>query len=95
MNEKEIEKIAKEESKIVLKQEYLYIMFFIAAAIVLGVIIWTFAEPEGPLGYSQVKAVRIFYTLLIFAGGIIAGYLYYRRLSKKLENCDEQRKAFI
>ena len=93
-NEKEILEICKKERKIILKKQWLVTLFFVAAAVVIGIICCkALSAPVGD--YGEAAGLAILITLSIFASLIISGFFYYKNLSKKLDKLWEQKKLLF
>lgn len=99
MNENEIEKIANQEKKIVLTKTYLWLSFFPLSVFVF----WTFikavmessANSEFDIKQDQMAVTKIIITLSLFAVALVIGYLYNKKLSKKLDKLWQQKKALF
>ena len=99
MNDKEIERIANQEQKVLLAKMYLWVLFFILSALVF----WTFvkavmesmANPAFDIKQDQMAATKIIIALSLFAVALVIGYLYDKKLSKKLDKLWEQKKALF
>lgn len=86
-----MEKINKKTRGIVATRENLVVLFFVASAVVIGLIGKMLTSP----GNSEVVGARIFTTLCIFAIAIAIGRFAYWRLGKKLDELVRQKKSLI
>ena len=93
-NEKEILEICKKERNVILKQQWLVTLFFIAAAAVIGIICCK-ALTAPIADHGEAAGTTILATLSVFAGLIISGFFYYKFLSKKMDRLWEQKKLLF
>jgi hypothetical protein len=100
-NDYQIDKICLKEGKIMLIKEWLGVLFFVAA-IIVAIVYYkaiSFAvnvpDPLFAMKYDRISGAIIIITLAIFAGLLIAGYLYNRALTKKLDKLWERKKLLF
>jgi uncharacterized membrane protein YkgB len=77
-NEKKIDEICHKEGKVQQTKEWLGVLFFLAA---ITVLITCYKVLSAPItDHGKIAGATIIITLSVFAGLIIAGYLYNRFL---------------
>ena len=98
-NEKKVEEICRQEKKLLAIKEWLVVSFFLASAVVVWVYISALmdraADPLLNIEQDRVVATKIITTLFTFAVTIIAGYLYNKALSKKLDRLWEKKSVLF
>ena len=99
MNKKEIEKIANQEKKVLLTKTYLWVSCFILGIFVIWIyvkaVMESMANPAFDIERDQMAVTKIIITLSLFAVALVIGYLYDKKLSKKLAKLWEQKKALF
>jgi len=99
MNEKEIEKIANQERKIVLAKWFIGASFFPLIIAAFWIYIKAITEPVvNPLldiEHDQMVATKIIFTFSLLAALLIIGYFCNWELSKKLDRLWEQKKTLF
>ncbi|MFZ4632479.1 MAG: hypothetical protein ACOYL8_04775 [Patescibacteria group bacterium] len=86
-NEEKLDEICRKEAKVLATKEWLCALFVIAAIVNAVIYLNALSKAVNPLigiEADQAAATTIIISFSVFAGLIIAGYVYNQALSKKL-----------